>query len=200
MKYNGPKIKKSRRLGIALAPKSAKYLERRPNPPGMHGPSHRRGKLTDYGKQLIEKQRLQYQYNLTERQLRGYYAKASRKIGNTADTMLQLLETRLDAVVLRSGFARSIYQARQMVGHAHFRVNGKKVNVPSYQVRIGDVITVREKSRELDVFPAAQQIASTPPYLTVDDKNLTASLSRLPEHGEVPVQCEASLVVEFYSR
>ena len=200
MKYNGPKIKKSRRLGIALSPKSAKFLERRPNPPGQHGPSRRRGKLSDYGKQLIEKQRLRYQYNLAERQLHGYYVKASRKIGNTADMMLQLLETRLDVVVLRAGFSRSIYQARQMVGHAHFRVNGKKVNIPSYQVRIGDVITVRENSRELEVFPAAQQIASTPPYLTVDDKKLTASLNRLPEHGEVPVQCEASLVVEFYSR
>lgn len=200
MKYNGPKIKKSRRLGIALSPKSEKFLERRPNPPGQHGPSKRRGKLSDYGKQLIEKQRLQYQYNLTERQLRGYYAKASRKVGNTADIMLQLLETRLDAVVLRAGFARSIYQARQLVGHAHFRVNGKKVNIPSYQVRIGDVITVRDGSRELEIFPSAQQIATTPNYLTVDDKNLTATLNRLPEHGEVPVQCEASLVVEFYSR
>ena len=200
MKYNGPKIKKSRRLGIALSPQSAKFLERRPHPPGQHGPSRRRGKLSDYGKQLIEKQRLRYQYNLAERQLHGYYVKASRKIGNTADIMLQLLETRLDTVVLRAGFARSIYQARQLVGHAHFRVNGKKVNIPSYQVRIGDVITVRETSRELEIFPAAQQIATTPEYLTVDDKKLTASLHRLPEHGEVPVQCEASLVVEFYSR
>ncbi|HPR82529.1 MAG TPA: 30S ribosomal protein S4 [Pontiellaceae bacterium] len=200
MKYNGPKIKKARRLGIALSPKCEKFLERRPHPPGQHGPSKRRNKLTDYGKQLIEKQRLQYQYNLTERQLRGYYAKAARKVGNTADIMLQLLETRFDAVVLRSGFARSIYQARQLVGHAHFLINGKKVNIPSYQMRIGDVITVREGSRELEIFPSAQQIASTPAYLTVDDKKLTASLSRLPEHGEVPVQCEASLVVEFYSR
>ena len=200
MKYNGPKVKKARRLGIALSPKCEKFLERRPHPPGQHGPSRRRSKLTDYGKQLIEKQRLRYQYNLAERQLRGYYAKASRKIGNTADIMLQLLETRFDAVVLRAGFARSIYQARQLVGHAHFLINGKKVNIPSYQMRVGDVITVREGSRELEIFPAAQTIATTPPYLTVDDKKLTATLSRLPEHGEVPVQCEASLVVEFYSR
>ncbi|MFA5689379.1 MAG: 30S ribosomal protein S4 [Kiritimatiellales bacterium] len=200
MKYTGPKIKKSRRLGVALSPKSEKYLERRPHPPGQHGPSRRRAKLSDYGRQLIEKQRLQYQYNLSEKQVRKYYHIATRKPGNTADTMLQLLETRLDALVLRAGFARSIYQARQLVSHAHFRVNGQKVNVPSYSVRIGDVITVREKSRELDIFPSAQQIASTPEYLTVDDKKLTATLSRLPEHGEVPVQCEISLVVEFYSR
>lgn len=200
MKYTGPKIKKSRRLGLALTPKSEKYLERRPNPPGQHGPSRRRGKQSDYGKQLVEKQRLQYQYNLTEKQVRKYYQAASRKQGNTAEILLQLIETRLDALVLRSGFARSIYQARQLVSHAHFKVNGKKVNIPSYAVRIGDVITVRDKSRELDIFPAAQQIATTPAYMTVDDKKLTATLSRLPEHGEVPIQCEMPLVVEFYSR
>ncbi|MBI9020776.1 MAG: 30S ribosomal protein S4 [Verrucomicrobia bacterium] len=200
MKYTGPKIKKSRRLGLALTPKSEKYLERRPHPPGQHGPSRRRGKQSDYGKQLVEKQRLQYQYNLTEKQVRKYYQAASRKQGNTADILLQLIETRLDALVLRSGFARSIYQARQLVSHAHFNVNGKKVNIPSYAIRIGDVITVRDKSRELDIFPAAQQIATTPEYMTVDDKKLTATLSRLPEHGEVPIQCEMPLVVEFYSR
>jgi small subunit ribosomal protein S4 len=200
MKYTGPKIKKSRRLGIALTPKSEKYLERRPHPPGQHGPSRRRGKQSDYGKQLVEKQRLQYQYNLSEKQVRKYYTAASRKQGNTADLLLQLIEVRLDALVLRAGMARTIYQARQLVSHAHFQVNGKKVNIPSYNMRIGDVITVREKSRELEIFPAAQQIASTPEYLTVDDKKLTATLSRLPEHGEVPIQCEMPLVVEFYSR
>lgn len=200
MKFNGPKIKKARRLGVALSPKAEKYLERRPNAPGQHGPSRRRGKQSDYGRQLIEKQRLQYQYNLSEKQVRKYYQAASRKTGNTSDIMLQLLETRLDALVLRSGFARSIYQARQLVSHGHFRVNGKKVNIPSFSLRVGDIITVREKSRELDIFPAAQQIASTPEYLTVNDKELTATLSRLPEHDEIPVQCEISLVVEFYSR
>ena len=200
MKYTGPKIKKSRRLGIALTPKAEKYLERRPHPPGQHGPSRRRGKQSDYGKQLIEKQRLQYQYNLTEKQVRKYYKAASRKPGNTAEHLLQMIEVRLDALVLRAGLARSIYQARQLVSHAHLRVNGKKVNIPSYSVRIGDVITVREKSRDLDIFPAAQQIASTPEYLTVDDKKLTATLSRLPERSEVPIQCEMPLVVEFYSR
>jgi len=200
MKYTGPKIKKSRRLGVALTPKSEKYLERRPHPPGQHGPSRRRGKQSDYGKQLVEKQRLQYQYNLTEKQVRKYYAAASRKQGNTAEILLQMIEVRLDAIVLRAGLARSIYQARQLVSHAHFRVNGKKVNIPSYSVRVGDVITVREKSRDLDIFPTAQQIAATPEYLTVNDKELTATLSRLPEHSEVPVQCEMPLVVEFYSR
>lgn len=200
MKYTGPKIKKSRRLGVALTPKSEKYLERRPHPPGQHGPSRRRGKQSDYGKQLVEKQRLQYQYNLTEKQVRKYYQAASRKQGNTGEIFMQLIETRMDALVLRAGFARSIYQARQLVSHAHFMVNGKKMNIPSYAVRVGDVITVREKSRDLEIFPAAQQIATTPEYLTVDDKTLTATLARLPEQGEVPVQCEIALVVEYYSR
>jgi small subunit ribosomal protein S4 len=200
MKYTGPKIKKSRRLGIPLTPKSEKYLERRPHPPGQHGPSRRRGKQSDYGKQLVEKQRLQYQYNLTEKQVRRYYQAAARKQGNTGDILMQLIEVRLDALVLRAGLARTIYQARQLVSHCHILVNGKKVNIPSFNMRIGDVISVRAKSRELDIFPAAQQIASTPDYLTVDDKKLTATLSRLPEHGEVPIQCEMPLVVEFYSR
>lgn len=200
MKYTGPKIKKARRLGVAITPKSDRYLERRPNPPGQHGPNRRRGKQSDYGKQLTEKQRLRYQYNLSEKQLRGVYTKASRKQGNTGEVMLQILESRLDVLVLRAGMARSIFQARQMVSHAHFRVNGKKVNIPSYSVRVGDKITVRDKSKELEAFVLAQQVAKTPEYVTANDKQLTAELNRLPEGEEVPVICEISLVVEFYAR
>jgi len=186
MKYTGPKIKKARRLGIALTPKSEKYLERRPNPPGQHGPSRRRGKQSDYGRQLTEKQRLRYQYNLSEKQLSNVYEKAARTKGNTGEVMLQMLESRLDAVILRAGMARTIYQARQMVSHGHYRVNGQKVNIPSYQVRVGDKITVREKSKDLDAFVLAQQVAKTPDYVTANDKELTAELNRLPpppEHG-----------------
>ena len=200
MKYTGPKIKKARRLGIALSPKSERFLERRPNPPGLDGPNRRRGGQSDYGKQLTEKQRLRYQYNLSEKQLRGVYTKASRKPGNTGEVMLQMLESRMDVVVLRAGMARSIFQARQMVSHAHFRVNGKKVNIPSYSVRVGDQITVREKSKELEAFVLAQQVAKTPEYITANDKQLTAELNRLPQAEEVPVTCEVSLVVEFYAR
>jgi small subunit ribosomal protein S4 len=200
MKYTGPKIKKARRLGIALSPKSEKFLERRPNPPGMHGGNRRRGKQSDYGRQLTEKQRLRYQYNLSEKQLRSYYTKASRKPGNAGELMVQMLECRLDAVVLRAGMARSIYQARQMVSHAHFRVNGKKVNIPSYSLRIGEKVTVREKSKDLDAFVLAQQVAKTPEYVTANDKELTAELNRLPEVTEVPITCEISLVVEYYAR
>jgi len=200
MKYTGPKIKKARRLGIALTPKSEKYLERRPNPPGQHGPSRRRGKQSDYGRQLTEKQRLRYQYNLSEKQLSNVFEKAARKKGNTGEIMLQMLESRLDAVILRAGMARTIYQARQMVSHGHYRVNGQKVNIPSYQLRVGDKITVREKSKDLDAFVLAQQVAKTPDYVTANDKELTAELNRLPNMEEVPVTCEISLVVEFYAR
>ena len=200
MKYTGPKIKKARRLGVAVSPKSEKFLERRPNPPGQHGPSRRRGKQSDYGRQLMEKQRLRHQYNLSEKQLRGVFEKASRKPGNTGEVALQMLESRLDVVVLRAGMTRSIYQARQMVSHAHFRVNGKKVNIPSYQLRIGEKITVREKSKDLDSFVLAQQVAKTPEYVTANDKELTAELNRLPTMEEVPVTCEISSVVEFYAR
>ncbi|MEI6890540.1 MAG: 30S ribosomal protein S4 [Pontiella sp.] len=200
MKYTGPKIKKARRLGIALSPKSEKYLERRPNPPGQHGGNRRRGKQSDYGRQLTEKQRLRYQYNLSEKQLRSYYEKASRKPGNAGEIMIKMLECRLDAVVLRAGMARSIYQARQMVSHCHFRVNGKKVNIPSYSLRIGDTVSVREKSKDMDAFVLAQQVAKTPEYITANDKELTAELNRLPEVEEVPITCEISLVVEYYAR
>ena len=200
MKYTGPKIKKARRLGIALTPKSEKYLERRPNPPGQHGPGRRRGKQSDYGRQLTEKQRLRYQYNLSEKQLRNVYAKASRKPGNAGEVMIQMLESRLDVVILRAGMARTIYQSRQMVSHGHYRVNGKKVDIPSYQLRIGDKITVREKSKDLDAFVLAQQVAKTPEYVTANDKELTAELNRLPNRDEVPVVCEISSVVEFYAR
>ena len=173
---------------------------KRPNPPGQHGPNRRRTKQSDYGKQLTEKQRLRYQYNLSENQLRGVFKKAARKQGNTGEVMLQMLESRLDTVVLRAGMARSIFQARQMVSHAHFRVNGKKVNIPSYIVRIGDKISVREKSKDLEAFVMAQQVAKTPDYITANDKELTAELNRVPNTDEVPITCEISLVVEFYAR
>ena len=200
MKYTGPKIKKARRLGISLSPQCEKFLERRPHPPGQHGGNRRRGKQSDYGIQLTEKQRLRYQYNMSEKQLRGVYAKAARKLGDAGEVMLQMLESRLDAVILRAGMARSIYQARQMVSHGHFLVNGKKVNIPSYSVSIGDKITVREKSKDLDAFVLAQQVAKTPEYITANDKELTAEMNRLPTKEEVPVTCEISKVIEFYAR
>jgi len=200
MNYTGPKAKVSRRLGIAISPKAEKYLERRPTPPGMHGKSRRPKKQSDYGRQLLEKQRLRFQYNVSERQLRNYYAKATRKTGNPADILLQSLECRLDAMVLRAGFARSIHAARQLVGHGHIEVNGRKVNVPSFSCRENDVIRVREKSRQIDAIGYALQSASFPPYLNVDAEGMSATLNSIPKADDIPVICEISLVVEFYSR
>jgi len=166
----------------------------------MHGQSRRPKKQSDYGKQLIEKQRLRIQYNLAERQLHNYYEKASGKIGNTADIFMQLLECRLDALVLRAGFARSIYAARQLVNHGHIRVNGKKVNIPSYNVRVGDQITVKDKSKKMESILFAIQNAKFMPYLKVDSETLTADLIEVPKREDIPVICEISLVIEFYSR
>ncbi|MEN3026949.1 MAG: 30S ribosomal protein S4 [Chlorobiota bacterium] len=201
MRYTGPKVKLSRKLGIALTPKAQKYMERKPYPPGQHGPEKRRAKLSDYGRQLLEKQRLRFQYNVHERQLRRYFQLASRMPGNTADNLIQLLERRLDAIVLRAGFARTIYAARQYVRHGHVEVNGQRVTIPSYQVDVGDTVRIREKSRRIpDIQEAVRQAAQAPPYLEVSKADFSARLLYVPPREEIPVICEVPMVVEFYSR
>ena len=170
MSYRGPKAKRSRRLGVALTPKAQKYLETRPHPPGQHGKNRRPKKLSDYGRQLMEKQKLRFQYNISEGQLRGTYKKASQKEGSTPDILIQMLETRLDNVVLRAGLARSIFAARQYVSHGHFSVNGQRVDIPSYHVKVGDEIKVREKSKDLDCFKMALSVAESVPYVTANEK------------------------------
>ncbi|HEV7365406.1 MAG TPA: 30S ribosomal protein S4, partial [Gemmatimonadales bacterium] len=134
MNRRGPKVKLARQLGIPLTPKAQRVMERRPNPPGQHGASPRR-KISGYKKQLIEKQRLRAQYNLSERQMSNAFAEAIRQPGNTGVRLLQFLEFRLDAIVLRAGFVRTIYAARQAVTHGHLQVNGKKVDRPSYRLK-----------------------------------------------------------------
>jgi small subunit ribosomal protein S4 len=162
MKYNGPKIKISRKLGFAVTPKSRKYLDKKPAPPGQHGASKKRAKLSDYAKQLLEKQRLRMQYNLHERQMTNYIAKAARIQGNKVDILVQLLEQRLDSLVFRSGLARSMYAARQYVRHGHVTINGKKVDMPAYAVQPNDVIAVREKSRKVEAIQEAIRSAAQP--------------------------------------
>ena len=199
MNYTGPKIRLSRKLGISLTPKADKYLEKKPYPPGAHG-FRRRRRLSPYGTQLIEKQRLRYQYNVTERQMRNYFARAARRKGTTGDTLVQMLESRLDALVLRSRLARTIYQARQVVTHRHILVNGKIVKSPAYQVRPGDTVSVKERSRKLRCFNEGVMTTALPPYLNVDDTGYTAELAYVPPRAEVPVVCDVQLVVEFYNR
>jgi len=200
MSYRGPKAKKSRRLGVAITPKSQKYLETRGFPPGQHGKGRRPSKLSDYGRQLMEKQRIRFQYNMSEKQLRRAYDNASRSQDPTPDVLIQSLETRLDTVVLRAGFARSIFAARQYVNHGHFTVNGKKVDVPSYQVQVGDEVKVKEKSKDLDCFKNALAMAEKVPYVTTNEADLSCRLGKIPEREEIPVVGDVATVVEFYSR
>ncbi|WP_141581991.1 30S ribosomal protein S4 [Actinomadura sp. WMMA1423] len=196
-----PKVRLSRALGIPLTPKSVKYFEARPYPPGVHGRA--RKQESDYKVRLREKQRLRAQYDVREAQLRNAFDKAARTGGKTGEALLVDLERRLDALVLRAGFARTIYQARQFVVHRHVLVNGGRVDRPSYRLRPGDVITVADRSREMVPFQVAAaggHAAEVPPYLEVRHDALAARLVRLPERAEIPVICDEQLVVEYYSR
>jgi small subunit ribosomal protein S4 len=198
-----PKVRISRALGIPLTPKSTRYFERRPYPPGVHG--RRRRNPSDYRMRLLEKQRLRHQYDIRERQLRRILHEAVRRPGKTGENLIELLERRLDAVVLRAGFARTIYQARQMVSHGHINVGGRRVDVPSYRLRPGETIEVRETSRDKPPFVVAAAGANAPsgpipPYLDVRLPELTATLTREPQRAEVPVICDETMVVEYYSR
>jgi small subunit ribosomal protein S4 len=198
-----PKVKKSRALGIALTPKAVRYFEARPYPPGEHGRG--RKQTSDYKVRLLEKQRLRAQYDISERQMARAYDRARKVQGKTGEALIVELELRLDALVLRSGLARTIYQARQMVVHGHIEVNGRKVDKPSFQVRPDDVVMVRERSRDKHPFQVAREggyapDGETPRYLQVNLKSLAFRLDREPNRREVPVICEEQLVVEFYAR
>jgi len=200
MNYTGPKVRRARRVGIALTPKAAKIMERKKGGPGEPRFRSRRRQLSDYGRQLLEKQRLRYQYNIPEKQLRNTFEKAIRKHGNTGEILIRMLETRLDACVLRSGLARTIYAARQYVTHEHFQVNGIKVKSPGYQLKPGDILQVKEKSRKLACFREALSQAVPPVYLEISEDELKARLVSLPRREEIPVECDIGQVVEFYSR
>ena len=199
MRPNESKVKLSRRIGIPLTRKASKSMERKPGAPGMHRSRFGR-KLSDYGKQLLEKQRLRFQYNISDRKMRSYYLKAAGKTGNTADLLIQAMESRLDALVLRAGLAPTIYAARQLVTHGHMMVNTRRVNIPSYNVKPGDTISVRDKSKPLDLIRNAVKDAEDVPYLAVDREQLTATYTRLPEVEEVPIVAEIGVVVEYYSK
>nr|WP_202513454.1 MULTISPECIES: 30S ribosomal protein S4 [unclassified Streptomyces] len=198
-----PKVKKSRALGIALTPKAVKYFEARPYPPGEHGRGRKQN--SDYKVRLLEKQRLRAQYDISERQMARAYDRAKKAEGKTGEALVVELERRLDALVLRSGIARTIYQARQMVVHGHIEVNGGKVDKPSFRVRPDDVVQVRERSRSKVPFQVAREggydtDGETPRYLQVNLKALAFRLDRDPNRKEIPVICDEQLVVEYYAR
>ena len=202
-RYTGPRDKVSRRFGVALFG-STKALEKRPFPPGQHGMRAGRKKKSDYGVMLAEKQKLRFQYGVLEGQFRKYYAEAARRRGITGDILLQLLELRLDNVVYRMGFAMTRRQARQLVSHAHFTVNGKKVNIPSYQVKAGDVIEVRESSRSSAKFakltgPEAPVVA-LPSWLDREAGTLKGVVNKLPERSDIDYEVAEHLIVELYSK
>jgi small subunit ribosomal protein S4 len=176
-------------------------MERRPTRPGQHGRT--RTKESDYKMRLLEKQRLRAQYNIGERQLRRAMKHAVRHAGKTGEVLLSDLETRLDAIVLRAGFAQTIYQARQAVTHGHIRVDDRKVDKPAYRVRPGQVVEVAERSKAKTPFMIAATgayAAEHPPYLQVDRDALRAGLIRPPTRPEIPVICNEQLVVEYYAR
>ena len=201
-RYTGPKTKISRRFGVALFGPS-KALERKNYGPGMHGPKGSRRKQSDYAIALAEKQKLRYQYGVLERQFRRYFSIASTRRGVTGEILLQLLETRLDNVIYRLGFANSRSAARQMVSHGHVQVNGRKVDVSSFNVKAGDAITVKDKpqSRRL----AAKnleltQITPVPDWLTVDKDQFSGKVSRIPSRDEIAPIVNEQLIVELYAR
>jgi len=200
MNYTGPKVKLSRKLGIELTQKAHKYSSRKPYPPGQHGAAKRRIKQSDYGKQLIEKQRLKLQYNISESQMRNYFKKATRLVGNTGDILVRLMESRLDAFIYRAGLTRSIYAARQLVSHGHININGKRVNVPSCQLKANDLVTIKEKTRKNDNIQDSIRSAAPPPYIELSKADFSAKYLYLPPREEIGVVCDVPLVVEYYSR
>ncbi|HRF96851.1 MAG: 30S ribosomal protein S4 [bacterium] len=204
--YHGPKARVQRRFGELLIPRAKyqKILEKRAYPPGDHGKEKqfRSGRRSDYGMQLDEKQKLSFIYNVRERQLRNYYKKAAKMPGRTGANLLTLLERRLDNVVYRAGFAATIWAARQMVVHGHILVNGKRLDLPSYQVREGDVISLVDKMRNnVHLIELIDQGGITPPaFLQVDKDARSVSMLRYPEQREVLVPVDIQLVVEYYNR
>jgi small subunit ribosomal protein S4 len=198
-------VRLSRALGIALTPKAVKYFEKRPYGPGEHGRARRRTE-SDYAVRLKEKQRLRAQYGIREAQIQRVFEEARREQFLTGESLVELLEMRLDALVLRSGFARTIAQARQAVVHRHILVDGKLVDRPSFRVKPGQVIQVKPKSQAMVPFQVAAAgahrdvLPNVPPYIEVQVEKLRAELVRRPKRAEVPVTCNEQLVVEYYSR
>lgn len=202
-KYNGPKGKIVRKFGenIFGNPKFDRLLSKKPYPPGQHGMKRR--KLSDYALQLKEKQKVKYMYGMLERQFRRFFLKAERMKGVTGENLLQLLESRLDNTVYRLGFAQSRAQARQMVLHRHIMVNGHIVNIPSFILKPGDVIQVREKSKRLSMFHEALKRVDADrmlPWLELDKANLTGKFIDRPKREDIPVNIQESMIVELYSK
>ena len=206
-RYTGPKWRIARRLGVNIyvgeekSQKGKSVLDRRPYAPGQHGRSRR--KISYYGRQLMEKQKVKYYYGVRERQFRRFYEMAERMRGQTGENLLKLLESRLDNVVYRLGFGKSHRHARQLVVHGHILVNGKKVDRPSYLVKPGDVIEVKEKSRDIPQIKEGIELAQRrgiPSWLELDAENFKGVVKAEPTREEIEIPIEEHLIVELYSK
>src|SRR5262245_26649766 len=203
-KRHDAKYKVDRRMGENIWGRPKSPVNRREYGPGQHG-QRRKGKLSDYGVQLRAKQKLRFYYaNITERQFRGIYDDAIRMKGDSGANMIGLLERRLDAIVFRAKFVPTVFAARQFVNHGHVKVNGRRVNIPSFRLKVGDVVEVKDASKQLAMVLEARALAErdVPDYLEVDEGRATAKLTRIPALNDVPyaVMMEPHLVVEYYSR
>lgn len=200
-KYIGPKTKIARKFGEPIYG-SDKYFDKRNYPPGFHGPSRRRRKLSEYGTQLKEKQKAKYTYGVLEKQFANLFHKAQRTKGITGEVLLQLLESRLDNVVYRLGIANTRAAARQLVSHRHIVVNGKVVNIASYTVKPGDLVGVREKSKSLEVIlnSLASASRSRTSWLEWDNSLMSGKFLNVPERSEIPENIKEQLIVELYSK
>lgn len=199
-RYTGPSWRVSRRLGMSLSG-TGKELARRNYAPGDHG-NDRRGRLSEYGMQLREKQKLRYMYGMTERQFRNLFKRAGKiKEGTHGTNFMILLERRLDNMVYRLGLATTRRQARQLVNHGHITVDGKRVDIPSFEVKVGQVISVRDKSKNLDVIKnAVEAVVARPSYVEFDADKLEGKLIRLPEREDMNADIDEALIVEFYNK
>lgn len=198
-RYTGPSWKVSRRLGISLTG-SGKELARRPYAPGQHGQSRR--KLSEYGMQLREKQKLRMMYGMTERQFANTFKRAGKiREGKHGDNFMILLEQRLDNVVYRLGLTTTRRQARQLVNHGHITVDGKRVDIPSYEVQPGQVISLRERSKNLQIVKdALEAVVGRAPFVSFDEDKMEGTLVRLPERDELDANIDESLIVEYYNK
>ena len=198
-RYTGSSYKQARRVGFSLL-ENGKELARRPYGPGQHG-NGRRGKLSDYGVQLKEKQKVRFMYGLNERQFKNTFKKAEKIKGVKGTNFLRLLESRLDNLVYRTGFASTRRGARQLVNHGHVTVNGKKVDIPSYQVKVGDVISLRDKDKNLKVVAESlSKVNKRVDFIKYDEKKMECTYVRLPERNELNADINESLIVEFYNK
>jgi len=198
------KHKVDRRLKVNLWGRPKSPFNSRNYPPGQHG-KMRRGKPSDYGTQLEAKQKMKFYYgNINERQFRNVYQKAMKKKGNTSENLIGFLESRLDTIIYRAKFSTTVFSARQLINHGHIKVNGKKVNIPSYQVKSEDVIEVKDKSKDLIMIKGAlvSKERDVPEYIQIDEKSKSVKFLRVPKFSEVPYPTimEPNLVIEYYSR